>query len=265
MPTIKGLRRRGYIKETLNGFCNDVGVTRNNNTVDVTVLFNWARNTLDDLSPRVMGVFDPLAVTITNHAQLLATLGASSNVIMTSEIPAFPLNPEKGSHTLEVTPELFIDRSDFREQDEDSFYGLAPGKTVFLKYVGKITCEDVEKDHEGKILRLLCSIKTTAQIEAEESKEETKPKGALTWVPSTATSCEIRLYNHLFSVPEPDDQWEEQLNPESEVVMSSALVDPSIRSYHLEEGAHFQLERWGYFVVDKDSTATNDSGKQEES
>jgi glutaminyl-tRNA synthetase len=254
MPTIKGLRRRGYTSETLNGFCNDVGVTRNNNTVDIAVLFNWARSTLDELSPRIMGVVDPLPVTITNFD---AISNNGTEPVLTSEIPMYPLNPEKGSHTLELTPEIFIDASDFREDDDASFFGLSVGKTVFIKYMGKITCESVDRDETGAVTRLHCSIKTTARIEAEESKETEKPRGALTWVPTSAVPCELRLYDHLFTVPEPDSNWEAQLNPDSEIVKPHAFLDPSVLAYELTAGEHFQMERWGYFVVDPDTDAAS--------
>lgn len=219
MPTIKGLRRRGYTPEILNTFCEEIGVTRNNNIVQYEKLQHAARSALHETAPRVMAVLDPFPVTITN-------LPAERTVV----VPDFPHDPERGSHELIVEPEIYIDASDFRFEDSADYFGFAPGKVCNLKYAFAVRCDHVETDEAGVPLRLHVSI-----VETDE-----KVKGNITWVPANrAPKCEVRLYNHLFTVEEPDENWEAQLNPESEVVKREARVDPSISSTSSTQSAKF--------------------------
>jgi len=248
MPTIKGLRRRGYSPEIMNAFCNDVGVTRNFNFVQYSRLAAIARTHLNDSSPRVMGVLYPLKVVIS---------GLPPVEERTYTVPDFPFDVAKGTHTVTIEEAIFIDRGDFRMIDSTDYFGLAPGKLVGLKYAFRIHCDDVETNESGEPILLRCS----ALSESDRPGES--PKGSIHWVPSsTVVNVEARMYNHLFTVEEPADaEWESLLNAESEVVLQNALVDPSIIDYYkasplsADGVKHFQFERMGFFVLDRESTS----------
>lgn len=240
MPTIKGLRRRGYNGDIMNRFCREIGVTRNSNTVQIERLAAVARGVLHDSSPRVMGLLSPLLV------RLLGPLPAQQVTVAD-----FPFDPSRGSHAVPLEEFIFIDRADFRLEDSEDYYGLAPHKTVGLKYACRIHCESVELDTSGAPAMLVC------RVLAEGDSPEDKPKGSIQWVPKTsAVKVEVRVYGNLFTVEEPsDDHWEDELNPESEIVMADALVDASILSHlpALQKEGHVQFERIGFFILDKDS------------
>ena len=241
MPTIKGLRRRGYTHTILNAFCRDIGATRNANVVQYERLNAHARNGLHETSPRVMAVLQPLKMVITGRD----LSGAEADI----PVPDFPFDPSRGSHTVRIEETVCIDRSDFRTVDSEDYYGLAPGKVVGLKYAFRVQCESFEADAVGEPVLLRC-----VALPDSDAPED-KPKGSIQWVPaSTAVPVEARIYNPLFTVEEPTDAgWEAELNPESEVVMGSALVDPSLLNWKPVPEKHFQFERLGFFVIDKDS------------
>ena len=242
MPTIRGLRRRGYSADIINAFCRDIGATRNENHVQIERLYAIARNYLNGTAERVMAVLDPIRVKVSNLPPTLQEI----------TVPNFPQAPERGSHQISVETEIFIDASDFRLVDEKDYYGLAKGKYVGLKYTnGKIRCDEVVMNGQD-ILYLECTFTT------EEENAE-KPKGNIQWVPcSKAVPVEVRLYDNLFTVEEPsDERWQAELNPVSEVVKSSAMVDPSILRLKLTHSETVvQFERIGFFVVDQDSDAS---------
>lgn len=148
--------------------------------------------------------------------------------------------------------EVFIDQQDFRLEDSEDYFGLAPGKVVGLKYAFRIHCDSVETDGAGAP----CLLRCTAVADGVEEKESKQPRVAVQWVPaSTSVAAEVRMYSSLFTVEEPSDAgWEGELNLESEVVMATARVDPSIANWKPQAEMHFQFERVGFFVVDKDST-----------
>ncbi|CAM9553486.1 unnamed protein product [Pylaiella littoralis] len=259
MPTIKGLRRRGYTAEILNKFCEDIGVTRNDNLIEVEKLEHWARSGLNVSSRRVMGALSPVKVTLTNLEE-------------TREVEALdvPFAPEAGSHKIRLTKTLYIDASDFRREDSKDYFGLAPGKMVGLKYCSATMRCDRVVDGEGGAsappVELICSLGELSQessaapagdvgADAATKRPGGRPKGNISWVSAEeAVRAEVRLYSHLFTVDSPDDRWEEQINPESEVVVSGAVVDPSVLEKEHSAGTPLQLERIGFFVVDKDST-----------
>ncbi|KAG5182599.1 Glutaminyl-tRNA synthetase [Tribonema minus] len=247
MPTIKSLRRRGYTAEALNAFCTDIGVSRNETIIEVERLTYWARTLMNDTAPRAMACLEPILVTITNLPEVLKL-----------SAPLLPMAPEKGSREILLGSSIYIDSTDFREQDSKDYFGLAPGKLVGLKYAGLrlLRCDKVVKtgeDGTGTVKELICSLVDIA----EDAK---RPKGTLSWVPfDSAVKAEIRLYNHLFTVPEPDANWEQQLNLESEVVMPNAVVDSSVLG--CAAGSPFQFERLGFFVVDRDSGSEAVGGK----
>lgn len=246
MPTIKGLRRRGYSPAIMNAFCREIGVTRNFNTVQYERLASVARSTLHETSPRVMAVLKPLKVILTGRD--LSMKDSTTEIT----IADFPFDASRGSHVVHIENTIYIDRNDFRMQDEDDYFGLAPNKMVGLKYAFRIWCDEVEVDSNGEPVLLKCSILS------ETDRPNEKPKTSIQWVPaSTAVPVEARLYSHLFTVEEPSDAtWEQELNPESEVVMSSALADPSLK-IHAAAEKHVQFERLGFFVFDKDCDFNN--------
>ena len=249
MPTISGMRRRGYTKDIINGFCNDVGATRATNVVEMSKLEQTARLVLSSTSRRAMAALDPIQVTIANFPET----ENGGNDELTFQVQNSPTDASLGSHTVTLTKHIYIDASDFRLQDSNTYYGLAPQKAVGLKYHGgNLVCDQVIQKND-KILELKCHLDT--------SDDRPKPKSFITWVSSDGIPCEVRVYNNLFTVPEPTDQWEEELNPESEVVYPNAMVDPSVRevvdSKNIDKwksNTALQFERIGYFVVDQDTT-----------
>lgn len=240
MPTIKGLRRRGYTANILNAFCKDIGVTRNENVIQYERLQHWARTILNETAKRTMGVLDPIQVTITNLDAPLELEAAD-----------FPFAPERGTHKVVLTPTVLIDAADFRLEDSKDYFGLAPGKSAILKYAFPVRVDDVVLDAAGQVKEL--------KVTADKDGNRPKPKGAITWVPATGSlPAEFRLYNHLFTVETPGDEtWEAELNPASLEVKAQGFVDASVLGADGQPPATFstfQLERLGYFTVDPDST-----------
>mmetsp|Transcript_10839 Transcript_10839/g.22931 ORF Transcript_10839/g.22931 Transcript_10839/m.22931 type:complete len:694 (+) Transcript_10839:85-2166(+) len=250
MPTISGLRRRGYTKEIINTFCNDVGATRAMNVIDMAKLFQVARMKLADTTRRAMACLEPIKVVISNFAEEAAKAGEAG---MTFEVQNSPTDESLGMHSVTMTESIFIDSEDFRLEDDPNYFRLAPNKPVGLKYFGgNLICDKVVKDGE-KIKELKCHV--------DNSADRPKPKSHITWVPSDGITCEVRVYNHLFTVPEPSDLWEDELNPESEVLYPNAIIDPSVLSLvdknnvdKWQSNQALQFERLGYFVVDIDTT-----------
>lgn len=254
MPTIGGLRRRGYTAEIINTFCNDIGATKASNTIEMDKLHQTARLSLSGTARRAMAALDPIKITITNFQE--ESTKADGQKGMTFEVPNSPTDPTLGSHTVEMTDVIYIDSSDFRSKDEKSYYGLAPNKAVGLKYHGgNLICDGVLKsDKDGKTLELNCRLDT--------SEDRPKPKSYLTWVPKSGIKCEVRVYNNLFNIPEPTERYIEELNVEkSEIIYREAIIDPSVKGFvdvkHVDKwrsNPALQFERIGYFVVDEDTT-----------
>lgn len=266
MPTIKGLRRRGYSAKIMNAFCNEIGVTRNFNTVQYERLAAVARSVLHDTAPRVMGVLSPVVLQLTNWTEVTGLSTAESKVL---SVPNFPFDVSRGSHDVPFSASVYIDRSDIRLVDSDDFYGFAPNKTVALKYTGyRVHVDRIETAADGVTVEAV-----VATLLREDDHPEWKAKTTVQWVSATsAVNVEVRMYSHLFLLEEPNDAtWEQELNPQSEVVMASAKVDPSIWStlYPADESAedaqdkgklrHVQFERIGFFVVDKDTDVSSKS------
>lgn len=250
MPTVSGMRRRGYTKEILNSFCNDVGATRANNVVEMEKLYQTARLSLSETSRRAMAALDPVKIVITNYDEKVAALKEGES--LTYEVQNSPTDPSLGSHTVTLTDVIYIDASDFRLEKSSSYYGLTPNQAVGVKfYGGNLVCDQVVQDN-GKVTELKCHL--------ESRGEAAKPKSYITWVPKDGIACEVRIYDHLFVVPEPSDRWEEELHPKSEIVYPNAIVDPSVGEIvdlkHVNKWVSnkaFQFERFGYFVVDFDT------------
>ena len=247
MPTIQGLRRRGYNPSILNAFCMEIGVTRNMNVVQYERLAAHARNVLHEVAPRVMGVVNPLKVVITGLADAAAIAGKSH-----IQVPHFPFDASRGSHPVPLPvanakgeTEIYIDQSDFRVVDDSNFFGLSINKVVGLRYYQRIMCDSAECDSTGTPQVLRCHF--------VPDSDETKPKVYIQWVGvSDAIPVELRLYNNLFTVEEPTEDWEAQLNPASEVVKST-YVDSSIFLWNPVNETPFQLERVGFVTIDEDT------------
>ncbi|CAG9329175.1 unnamed protein product [Blepharisma stoltei] len=238
LPTLNGLKRRGYTSEAINEFVDLVGVTRrgNENIISIKLLEHCIRKDLNERAPRTLAVIEPLSVTI-----------AGLTSPQTISVPRFPQNPEKGSYTVTITSNIFIERSDFHEADDPSFFGLAPGKIVGLKYLPfKIRCVRFEKDNRtGVVSRLDCEV----------VNDETKPKGVLHWISyEDSVPCEVRLYDYLFLSENPAaiEDWKSDLNPNSLQSIEGALINKDLLDAQHED--KFQFERVGYFSVDYDST-----------
>jgi glutaminyl-tRNA synthetase len=250
MPTVSGLRRRGYTSDIINQFCNDVGATRSANVVEMKKLYQTARSRLSDRSRRCMAALDPIKVVITNWDTV------SKQAPITFDVQNSPTDPALGSHTITITETIYIDATDFRFEDHPKYYGLAPGKAVGLKYHGgNLVCDAVKANGDGDeiIEELTCHL--------DVSEDRPKPKTYISWVPADSVPCEVRVYDHLFLVPEPTDLWEDELNPTSEVVHEKALVDPSVKEVvngrdvdKWKSNVALQFERFGYFVVDHETT-----------
>lgn len=246
MPTICGLRRRGYTPESIRTFCDRIGVAKFNSTIDVTVLENCVREHLNAVAPRVMAVLRPLRVVIENYPDgQVEQLEAVNN----------PEDPSAGTRQIPFSRVLYIERDDFREDPPKQFHRLAPGREVRLRYAYVVKCEQVVKNEQGEVVELRCSYdpQTLGQQPAGRSV-----KGVIHWVSAPhAVPAEVRLYDRLFTKEEPEDVAEGQdykvnLNPESLEVLRDCPVEPSLAD--AAPGSRFQFERLGYFCVDtKDS------------
>jgi glutaminyl-tRNA synthetase len=248
MPTISGLRRRGYTPESLRLFCEKIGVARFNSTIDVVVLENAIREHLNEVAARYMAVLDPIKVVLTNYpAGHSETMTAVNN----------PERPEDGSRELPFSNELYIERDDFMENPPSKFFRLRPGGEVRLRYGFIIKCEEVVKDAAGNIVQLNCTYDPTTRSGSETSGSR-KVKGTIHWVSAkTAAKVKVRLYDRLFKSEHPEDvppgqTFIDNMNPDS-VRVIEAVVEPELRK--AKPGDRVQFERNGYFCADvKDST-----------
>ena len=248
MLTISGLRRRGYTPDSIQDFCERVGVAKAENRVEVALLEYSIRNDLNHKAPRVMCVLDPLKVVITNYPEgQVEELDASY----------WPHDvPKEGSRPVPFARELYIERDDFQENPHKKFFRLAPGREVRLRYAYVIKCEEVIKDKDGTVIELRCTYDPATK--SGKKGDGRKIKGTIHWVSSAhALPVEVRLYDRLFKTPDPEDVPEGEeflvnLNTESEIILNGSLIEPSVAGS--PAGTRFQFERQGYFVTDeKDS------------
>ncbi len=251
MPTISGLRRRGYTPESLRLFCDKIGVARFNSTIDVVVLENSIREHLNEVAPRVMAVLDPIKVVLTNYPD-----GKTEGMTAVNN----PEHPEAGSRDLPFSRELYIERDDFMENPPSKFFRLKPGGEVRLRYGFIIRCDEVVKNASGEIVQLNCTYDESTRSGSEHSATR-KVKGTIHWVAEgTAKTVQVRLYDRLFLSEFPEDVPDGQtfldnLNPEN-VRVIQAKVEPCLAE--MQPGARVQFERNGYFCIDmKDSTPGN--------
>ena len=242
MPTLSGMRKRGYPASTIQDFCQRVGITKKDKSIEMALLENSVRERLDADSPRIMAVLNPLKVTIENYPDGV-----------TEELDAknHPKNPAMGNRSMIFNKEIFIERDDFMEHPSEQFYRLKPGGEVRLRFAYIIECKDIIKDDKGNIIELICTYDPETKSGSGTSTK--KVKSAIHWVSaSSAIKAQVNLYNALFSVAKP--QGEEDLNPNSMEVIE-ALIEASVSD--AEVGDRFQFERNGYFILDADS----DKGK----
>ncbi|MHC4503088.1 MAG: glutamine--tRNA ligase/YqeY domain fusion protein [Planctomycetota bacterium] len=243
MPTLSGLRRRGYTSEAIGAFCRRIGVSKADSLVDVALLEGACREHLNRTAERRMCVLRPLKVVIDNYPE-----GETEQMELTNN----PEDPSAGTREVPFGRELFIERDDFMESPPKKFFRLAPGREVRLRSAYFVTCTGVEKDAEGNATLLRCTYDPATR--GGDSPDGRKVKGTLHWVPAAhALECEARLYDHLFSTSDPDEggDWAANLNPKSLEVLEGCKVEPSLAG--AESGSRFQFERLGYFCVDPDS------------
>ena len=246
MPTISGLRRRGYTPESIRNFADKVGVAKRDNIIDVDLLEHSVREDLNKKAPRVMAVLRPLKVTLTNYPE---------DKIEEVETINNPEDESMGTRKLPFSRELYIEHADFMETPPNKFFRLAPGREVRLKSAYIIKCEDYVKDEKtGEILEVFCTYDPETKSGPGAGR---KVKGTLHWVSAQhAINAEVRLYDRLFNHPDPAGQKDQNsnvfLNPNSLEILSNCKVEPSLKTAKPLE--KFQFQRQGYFCVDPDST-----------
>ena len=245
MPTLSGLRRRGYTPEAIRQFWADVGVAKRENNIEIAKLEACLREDLNRRAPRAMGVLDPLRVVVENYPEdQVEELEAINN----------PEDEGMGTRMVPFSRVLYVERDDFREDPPKKYFRLAPGREVRLRYGYYITCTEVVKDDSGEIVELRCTY--DPETRGGSSPDGRKVRGTIHWVSAAhAVPAEVRVYDRLFAVPEPGKEREfvEDLNPDSLQELTSCLVEASLRG--AEPGTTYQFERLGYFCVDvKDSS-----------
>jgi glutaminyl-tRNA synthetase len=245
MPTLQGMRRRGYTSKSIRDFCEKVGVAKRENVIEVELLEHCLRHDLNQCSPRRLGVLDPLKVTISNYPEdKTETVDAINN----------PEDPDAGTRPVPFSKHLYVDRNDFMEDPPKKYFRMSPGREVRLKYAYYVTCTEVVKDEEGNITELICEYDPESR--GGGTADGRKVKGTIQWVDaSAARPCEIRLYDRLFNKPDPEKvedggDFTDNLNPDSLEIIHHALVEPSVTEISIGEA--FQLERVGYFCLDLD-------------
>ncbi len=245
LPTLAGLRRRGYTPEAIKEFCRRIGVSKTDSVVEFHQLEDCIREDLNRRAPRRMTVLDPIKVTLVNYPEgQTETVQAVNN----------PEDPSAGVREVPFGRTLYLEREDFLEEPPPKFYRLAPGREVRLRYAYFIRCEEVVKDADGNVVELLCTYDPATK--GGDAPDGRKVKATLHWVSAEhAVPIEARLYDHLFRTPDPDDapeggSWLDNLNPNSLRVVRG-FAEPSVAEAN--PGDRFQFERVGYFCADRDS------------
>lgn len=251
MPTISGLRRRGYTPESIRKFSEVSGISKRDNVTDVGLLEFCVREDLNRKATRVMGVLDPVKIVLVNYQK-----GKEERLIAEN-------NPEEegsGNHEIPFSGELYIEKEDFEEEAGSHFFRLSLGREVRLKNAYIIKAESVVKDDNGNIVEIHCSCDLDSRSGSETEASKRKVKGTLHWVSiKHAVKAEIRVYDRLFTDEAPDSHsdkdFKDLLNPDSLKIIKEAYVEPFLQK--AEVGAHFQFQRLGYFTLDKDSTSNH--------
>lgn len=250
MPTISGLRRRGYTPEAIRQFCTRIGVTKQNSTHDISWLEDSLRAQLNKEAQRRAAVLRPLKVIIDNfpegHVEMMEAVNN-------------PEDPSAGTRQIPFTRELYIEQTDFMEEPPKKFFRLGPGREVRLRYGFFITCHEVIKDDEGRITELRCTY--DPETRGGQAPDGRKVRGTIHWVSANhAVDAEIRLYDHLFETQNPSDveqgkSYLDNINPNSLEVLSNCKLEPSLAD--AQPGERFQFERLGYFCVDSQASNSN--------
>jgi glutaminyl-tRNA synthetase len=252
MPTLAGMRRRGYSPEAIREFCRRIGVAKTDSVVDVGMLEDCVRDDLNKRAPRVMAVLDPLKVVLVNYPSGSTQAGQEEFLDVINN----PEDPAAGTRKVPFGRKLYIERDDFREEPPPRFFRLAPGREVRLRNACFIKCVDVIKDSKGKVVELRCTYDPATW--GGDAPDGRKVKATLHWVAADrAVPAEVRLYDHLFIRPDPDgvepgQSFLDNLNPNS-LKVTRCWVEPSVVG--TQPGMTYQFERLGYFCVDPDSTA----------
>jgi glutaminyl-tRNA synthetase len=244
MPTISGLRRRGYTPESIRDFCERIGIQKRENIIDISLLEFCLREQLNKIAPRVMAVLDPIKLTLTNYPEgRTETMAGENN----------PEDPDSGTRPLPFTRELWIEREDFMEVPSKKWFRLAPGSMVRLKNAYIVQCEDFVRDDTGKVVEV-----KAAYLPESKSGNDTSGlhvKGTIHWISIVhAIKAEIRLYDRLFKSENPageEGDFKEHINPDSLEVLGNAWVEPSLAEP--STGVNYQFIRKGYFILDKES------------
>ena len=241
MPTIAGMRRRGYTPEAIRNFCSEIGVAKNDNLINMALLEHCVREDLNEQAPRVMGVLRPLRVVIDNYPE---------GQVEEFEFANHPQNPDMGTRMVPFSRELYIERDDFHEDPPGKYKRLAPGREVRLRNAYVIKYESMVKDGAGEVVELHC----TYDLETRNAPppDGRKVKGVIHWVSAEyCVPAEVRLYDRLFQVPNPageSEEFTEYLNPNSLEILTSCYVESGLKD--AEPGRRYQFERIGYFCVD---------------
>jgi len=249
MPTISGLRRRGYTSQSIRAFADRVGIAKRDNVIDVSLLEFSVREHLNLMSPRVFAVLDPVKVVITNYPE-----GKTEMM----EVDNNPEDPEAGKRKVPFNRELYIEQNDFMEDPPRKFFRMGPGREVRLKGAYIVKCEGFVKDDDGNITEIRCTYDPDSRSGGAGANR--KVKGTLHWVSvENSFDAEIRLYDRMFMDEDPDGHkdkdFREFINPNSLTVLQHCKLEPSIKSAKPED--KFQFQRLGYFCMDKDSTPEN--------
>ena len=247
MPTISGIRRRGYTPSAIRAFCREIGVAKANSMVDIEFLHHVIREELNSDARRVMAVLEPLKVVIENYPE------GKTEII---EAENNPERPEDGTRQLPFSRELYIEREDFMEEPPKKFFRLSPGKEVRLKHAYLITCTEVIKNEEGEVVELRCVYDPESR--GGEAPDGRRVKGTLHWVSAAhGERAEVRLYDHLFTRRDMSDLEEgktfrDYINPDSLRTLKNCILEPGLGAASPRE--RFQFLRQGYFCADRDST-----------
>nr|HPQ29980.1 glutamine--tRNA ligase/YqeY domain fusion protein [Desulfobacteraceae bacterium] len=251
LPTISGLRRRGYTPEAIRKFCDIIGVAKRDSTVDIALLEHTLREDLNKRAMRAMAVLNPLRVVIENYPEAqVEELDAINN----------PEDPEMGLRKVPFSRVLYIEKDDFREDPPKKFYRLAPGREVRLRYAYFIKCTDVVKNEQtGEVIELHCTYDPATR--GGDAPDGRKVKATLHWVSADqALEAEVRLYDHLLLKPETDDEkaddFKAYLNPDSLKILKSCRLEPGLKD--AIPGSTYQFERQGYFCVDSNDSSPED-------
>ena len=248
MPTLSGMRRRGYTPQAIRAFCDRVGLAKRENVIEMELLEYCLRDDLNRRAERRLGVLNPLKVTLQNYPE-----------DQTEELDAInnPEDPDAGTRKIHFSREILIDRNDFMEDPPKKYFRMAPGREVRLKYAYYVTCKEVIRDESGEISELICSYDPESR--GGGTPDGRKVKGTIQWVDArTALPCSANLYDRLFSCPNPEENedgkdFTDFINSGSLEVVTTARVEPSVSAF--EPGQPFQLERVGYFCIDTNAVA----------